>query len=47
MLFEQSEFIERFEGFIVPASETGRFRTFLFDSLSFGDERKRKEFLLK
>ena len=28
MLFERSEFIERFEGFIVPASETGRFREY-------------------
>ena len=40
MLFERSEFIERFEGFIVPASETGRFRTFLLLLFSFGVERK-------
>ena len=43
MLFERSEFIERFEGFIVPASETGRFRTlsFCFGFLS-GDRKKMK-----
>jgi len=41
MLFERSEFIERFEGFIVPASETGRFCALSFVSVFFlATERK-------
>ena len=41
MLFERSEFIEWFEEFVFRPPSSGRFRTFLFDSSSFGDERKR------
>ncbi len=41
MLFERSEFIECFEKIGFRPLSTGRFCTFLFDSLSFGDERKR------
>ena len=45
MLFEQSEFIERFEGFIVPASELRTFSHsfFCFGFLS-GDRKKMKKY---
>ena len=41
MLFERSEFIECFEKKWFRPLSSGRFRTFLFGSFSFGDERKR------
>ena len=41
MLFERSEFIECFEKIGFRPLSSGRFCTFLFVSLSFGDERKR------
>ena len=48
MLFERSEFIERFEGFIVPASELRTFsHSFFWFGFLSGDRKKMNKRLRK